>query len=249
MPKLHVHTRSLTLITLAVAITAVAPGVVFAVGPVPAAQTAKKKKKKKPKPLMATVSGTFTIKHDIEGGFGNDNGPNWQQLTVAVKNAEVPFTGYSRFSAAAKATVTFTYHAEASTADRSYHAGCDSETRRTDGTWTGKTDVVVRESTWLQTNGKSERYAGWQVTAQLPEDGIPLTSKGSYTDWESILMTNCQTFDANKPLGAWGIGFAEPDGVGKLASDDRSVPLLSIDTAVDQTGTASGKLKFNKPPR
>ena len=34
-----------------------------------------------------------------------------------------------------------------------------------------------------------------------------------------------------------------------VASDDRSVPLLSIDTDVGQTGTASGKLKFNKAPR
>ena len=45
-------------------------------------------------------------------------------------------------------------------------------------------------------------------------------------------MTNCQTFDANTPLGAWSTGFAQPDGVGRLASDDRSVPLLSIDTDV-----------------
>lgn len=247
MPKLHGHTRSLSLIILAVAITAVAPGVAFAA--TPASATHAKKKKPKPKPLTATVSGTFTIRQDIEGGFGNDSGPNWQQLTVDIKKAEIPFTRGSTSSAAAKATVTFTYHAEASTADRSYHAGCDSENRRTDGTWTGKTSVVVRESTWLQTNGKSKRFAGWQVTARLPEDGIPLTSKGSYNDWESILMTNCQTFDANTPLGSWGIGFAEPDGVGRLAADDRSVPLLSIDTDAGQTGTASGKLKFNKSPR
>ena len=97
-------------------------------------------------------------------------------------------------------------------------------------------------------NGKSKRFAGWVVTVD-PPDEIPLVSKGSYQDWESILMTNCQTFDANEPLGGWSTGSAPPDGVGKLASDDRSVPLLSIDTDVNQTGTAKGKLKFNKAPR
>jgi hypothetical protein len=234
-------------VTAAVAIAAIAPGAVVAAAQAPAAHAAKKKKKKK-KPLTATVSGTFTIKQDIEGGFGNDAGPNWQQLKVELKSVDVPFTGPSRFSAAAKATATFTYHAEASTQDRSWHAGCDSESRQTDGTWTGKTDVIVRESIWLQTKGKSKRYAGWQVTVE-PPDEIPLTSKGFYQDWESILMTNCQTFDANEPLGSWSTGFAQPDGVGKLASDDRSVPLLSINTDVGQTGTASGKLKFNKAPR
>ncbi len=248
MLRINPHTRPLALITVVVAVAAIAPGAALAGGPAPAAHAAKKKKKKKKVPLTATVSGTFTIKQDIEGGFGNDSGPNWQQLTVEIKGAVVPFTGPSRFSAAAKATATFTYRAEASTEDRSYHAGCDSETRETSGTWTGKTDVVIRESTWLQTNGKSKRYPGWYVTVD-PPDEIPLVSKGSYLDWESILMTNCQTFEANKPLGGWSTGFAKPDGVGKLAADDRSVPLLSIDTEVGQTGSAQGKLRFNKAPR
>lgn len=237
--------RALMLITIAVAITAVAPGAALAAGPQPAAHAAKKKKK--PKPLTATVSGTFSIRQDIEGGFGNDEGPNWQELKIEVKSTVVPFDGPSLFSAAAKGTATFTYHAEASTSDRSYHAGCDTETRRTDGTWTGKTDVIVRRSKWLQTKGKSKRFAGWQVAVE-PPDQIPLTSKGSYVDWESILMTNCQTFEANTPLGAWSTGFAQPDGVGRLADDNRTVPLLSVDTDVNQTGTASGKLKFNKSP-
>ena len=240
--------RPFALIIVMVAIAAIAPSVAFAAGPAPGAHASKKKKKKKKVPLTATVSGTFSIRQDIEGGFGNDEGPNWQKLTVELKSAVVPFTGAYKFSAAAKASATFTYHAEASTADRSYHAGCDNETRATDGTWTGKTDVVIKESTYLQTNGKSKRYAGWVVTVD-PPDEIPLTSKGSYNDWESILMTNCQTFEANKPLGGWSTGFAQPDGVGKLADDNRSVPLLSIDTDVGQTGSAKGKLKFNKAPR
>ncbi len=247
MPSISLNTHALAVTTAVVAIAAIAPGSAFAVAAdAPAAHAAKKKKKKK-KPLTATISGTFTIKQDIEGGFGNDNGPNWQQLKVSVKDVDVPFTGPSKFSAAAKGTATFTYHAEASTQDRSWHAGCDSESRQTDGTWTGKTSVIVKQSTWLQTNGKSKRYAGWQVTVQ-PPDEIPLTSKGFYQDWESILMTNCQNFAITDKLGAWSTGFAEPDGVGKLASDNRSVPLLSIDTDVGQTGTASGKLKFNKAP-
>ena len=45
-------------------------------------------------------------------------------------------------------------------------------------------------------------------------------------------MTNCQTFPVSEPLGGWSTGFAQPDGVGKLAADNRSVPLLSIDTDV-----------------
>ena len=101
------------MITAVVAIAAIAPGVAFAAAPTPAAHAAKKKKKKKKVPLTATVSGTFTIKQNIEGGFGNDNGPNWQQLKVELKDAVVPFTGPYGLSAAAKATATFTYHAEA----------------------------------------------------------------------------------------------------------------------------------------
>ncbi len=250
MPSIFVQTRPLAVIAAVAAIAAIAPGVAFAAAPAPAAQAAKKKKKKKkkPVPLTATVSGTFTIRQNLEGGFGNDNGPNWQQLKVEIKNAVVPFTGAYRFTAAAKASATFTYHAEARTEDRSWHAGCDSESRETNGTWTGKTYVGIKESKWLQTSGKSKHFAGWQVTVAAPDD-IPLVSKGSYLDWESILMTNCQTFDANQPLGAWSTGFAQPDGVGKLAADNRSVPLLSIDTDVNQTGTAQGKLRFNKAPR
>ncbi len=247
MPSAYRHTRPLAVITAAAAIIAVAPGAALATPATPGVHTAKKKKKK-PKPLTATVSGTFTIRQDLEGGFGNDNGPNWQRLKIELKSTEVPFTGPSRFSAFAKGKATFTYHAEASTSDRSWHAGCDSESRTTDGTWTGKADVVIRESTWLQTKGKSKRYPGWQVTVQ-PPDEIPLTSKGFYQDWESILMTTCQNFAANTPLGGWSTGFAKPDGVGRLADDNRSAPLLSINTEAGQTGSAAGRLKFNKAPR
>jgi hypothetical protein len=247
--RILLNTRPLVLALALVAAAAIAPGAAVAAGPAPAAHTAKKKKKKKkaPAPLTATVSGTFSIRQDIEGGFGNDNGPNWQQLKVELKSVDVPFRDGEKFGSA-KATATFTYHAEASTSDRSYHAGCDSETRQTDGTWTGKTTVGVREVKWLQVNGKSKAFGGWQVRVSAPDD-FPLTSKGSYTDWDSILMSECQTFDASKPLGGWTTGFAQPDGLGKLADDNRSVPLLSINTELGQTGTASGKLKFNKAPR
>lgn len=247
MPSMLQRTCPLALSIVLVAGVAAAPGAALAGGPSPAAHAAKKKKMKKVVPLTATVTGTFTIRQDIEGGFGNDNGPNWQQLKVEVKGAEVPFRAGELFGSA-KATATYTYHAEASTSDRSYHFGCDTETRQTDGTWTGRTTVSVRESKWLQTGGKSKSFGGWQVRVSPPDD-LPLTSKGSYNDWESILMTDCQTFDASKPLGAWSTGFADPDGLGRLADDNRSVPLLSINTNVGQTGTATGKLKFNKAPR
>ena len=247
-PKIRVQGRPLVAMSVAVVVVAIAPGVAFAAAPGPAAHAAKKKKKKKKAvPLTATVSGTFTIRQDIEGGFGNDGGPNWQQLKVELKSTEVPFTR-GILSAGAKATATFTYHAEAHTEDRSYHAGCDSESVESKGTWTGKTTVGVRESTYLQTNGKSKRYAGWVVSVDPPDD-FPLTSTGSYLDWDSILMEKCLTIDTSKPLGAWSTGFAQPDGVGKLADDNRSVPLLSVDTDVNQTGTANGKLKFNRAPR
>jgi hypothetical protein len=210
------------------------------------AHAAAKKKAKKKKPLIATVNGTFTIREDNPDGFGNDNGPNSQELKLVIKNAEIPFRAGNRRSAADTASVRFAYTAEASTQDRSYAAGCDSEFRKTTGTWTGQTTVTVRETNWLVTNGKSKKYGGWQVLVAPPERGIELESTGSYLEWESILMTNCLTVPANEPLGSWSPSFAKPDGLGKLASDNRSVPLTAIDTEVGQKGTANGSLKFNK---
>ena len=204
------------------------------------------KKKAKKKKLIATVNGTFTIRQDNPDGFGNDSGPNWQQLKVVIKDAEIPFRAPNTQSASDTASVRFSYTAEASTEDRSYAAGCDSERRKTVGTWTGQTTVKIRETNWLVTNGKSKKYVGWQVLVTPPERGIEMESTGSYLEWESILMTNCLTVPANEPLGSWSAGFATPDGLGKLASDDRSVPLTAIDTEVDQKGTASGSIKFNK---
>ena len=213
---------------------------------VDARSAAKKKAKKKKKPLIATVNGTFTIREDNPNGFGNDNGPNYQELKLVIKDAEIPFRASNRQSAADSASVRFAYVAEASTQDRSYAAGCDSESRRTTGTWTGQTTVTVRETNWLVTNGKSKKYVGWQVLVEPPERGIELESTGSYLEWESILMPNCLTVPANEPLGSWSPGFAKPDGLGKLTSDNRSVPLTAIDTEVNQKGTASGSIKFNK---
>jgi hypothetical protein len=243
MPSKFANTRSYAVTVLALAIVIGSPAAALAAP----AQAAKKKKKE---PFTATVSGTFTIKQTDPLGFGNDKGPNWQQITVKLKDAKVPFAKGWRASAAAKATATFEYRAEARTEDRSWHAGCDSEFRETTGTWTGKTSVSVSENaTYLQTGGKSKRFGGWKVWVEMPKDGIPLVSKGSYNDWESILMTNCQTFEVDKPLGWWSTGFAQPHGVGKLASDRRAVPLLSINTEVDQTGSANGKLRFNQALR
>ena len=218
-------------------------------GPAPVLATnahAAAKKKAKKKKLIATVNGTFTIRQDNPNGFGNDNGPNWQQLKVVIKDAEIPFRAPNTQSASDSSSVRFTYTAEASTEDRSYAAGCDSERRKTVGTWTGQTTVKVRETNWLVTNGKSKKYVGWQVLVTPPARGIEMESTGSYLEWESILMANCLTVPANEPLGTWSPGFANPDGLGKLASDDRSVPLTAIDTEVDQKGTASGSIKFNK---
>src|SRR3954469_24433647 len=93
--------------------------------------------------------------------------------------------------------------AEAHTQDRSYAAGCDSEDRETYGGWSDKTTVTVRETNWHQKKGKSKKYGGWQVIATPPEQGIYTVSKGSYLEWDSILMQECTTVPANKPLGTW----------------------------------------------
>ena len=201
---------------------------------------------KKKKPLTATVNGTFVVRGDNPAGFGNDEGPNWQQLTVVIKDAKIPFRAGNKQSAAATANVRFEYVAEAHTKDRSYAAGCDSEDRETYGGWSDKTTVTVRETRWHQKNGKSKKYLGWQVVAAPPENGIYTVSKGSYQEWDSILMEDCNTVEINKPLGSWSTGFATPDGLGKLATDNRSVPLTAINTDVDQTGTVTGSIKFNK---
>ena len=226
------------------ALAAVVPSVATADGPSPAAHAAKKKKKKKP--LIATVKGTFTVRYNNPAGFGNDAGPNWQELKVQIKETEIPFRAGDTDSAAKTAVVDFEYQAEAHTLDRSYAAGCDSEDRQTYGGYDDKTTVGIRKTRWLQTNGVSKRYLGWQVIASPPPNGIFTVSKGSYLEWESILMDTCTTVEINEPLGSWSPGFATPDGLGKLASDGRSVPLTSINTDLDETGTATGSIKFNK---
>ena len=51
---------------------------------------------------------------------------------------------------------------------------------------------------------------------------------------------------ANKPLGSWSLGWATPDGLGKLTSNGRGVPLTAISTGVNQTGSVTGSVKFNQ---
>jgi hypothetical protein len=208
----------------------------------PATASAKKGKK----PLTAMVSGTFTVRNDNPEGFGNDNGPNWQQLKVEIKDAKFTFKPTNLDSATARVPVRFEYTAEAHTEDRSYAAGCDREDRETYGGWDDKTTVTIRETHRHLKQGASKKYLGWQVIATPPPDGIYTVSKGSYQEWDSILMDTCTTVAANKPLGSWNSGFAEPDGLGKLADDNRSVPLTAIDTEVNQTGTVAGSIKFSK---
>lgn len=211
-----------------------------------AAAAPKKSKPKKKEPLTATVNGTFTLRYDVPFGFGNDSGPNWQQLKLVIKDAKIPFKGKNRQSAAAKVDVRWEYEAEAHTQDRSWALGCDSEDRSTYGGWSGEALVSVSETTWRQTNGESKKYAGWRVTAEQPDDGIYVVSRGSYLAWESILMQNCLTYEANTPLGGWSTGFGQPDGLGKLNSDGRGMLLNASNTGKDQTATADGKVKFNQ---
>lgn len=246
--QLPCRARPLTALTVTAAIAiaaALAPGAASADSPSPAAHAAKKKKKKKP-PLTATVNGTFTVRQDDPDGFGNDGGASWQQLKVEIKNAKIVFSKSNRDSATAKADVRFEYEAEAHTQDRSWALGCDSEDRQTYGGWSDTTTVTVRETHALKKKGESKKYLGWQVVATPPSQGIYTVSRGSYLEWESILMTDCLTVEYNKPLGWWSAGFANPDGLGKLASDDRSVPLTAINTKVNETGTVTGSIAFNE---
>lgn len=218
------------------------PGVVAAhVAPV-VAHAAKKGKK----PLIATINGTFKIRADNPAGFGNDEGPNWQQLTVVIKDLEIPFSPKNLDSASSEESVKFAYEAVAHTDDWSYALGCDQAERKMSGTWTGITRVTVRETHWRETNGKQKKFLGWQVVAAAPKRGIETESTGFHQEWESILMSNCLTIPENEPLGTWSTGFAVPDGLGKLSSDNRSVPLTAINTGFGQTGTAKGSIKFNK---
>ncbi|MEI2702965.1 MAG: hypothetical protein V9E83_11260 [Baekduia sp.] len=202
-------------------------------------------KKKAAAPLTATVNGTFTIKAEVEGGFGNDGGPNWQNVSYELKDVKIPFAKGVTTYASAKVKVRMKYEAMAHTDDRSWHAGCDSEDRHSYSSYTGDVTVGVKETNWLQTNGKSKKYLGWTVTPSLPDDPI-VVSSGYYQDWESILMETCVNYGVNTPLGGWSVGFAQPDGVGKLNSERKSVLITAIDTDLGQTGTATGTIKFNK---
>lgn len=237
--------RLFTLLTL-VTVAATVPGVAIADGPQAAAQTAKKKKKKK-KGVTATVNATLTLRADDPLGFGNDKGPSWQQLKIIVKDAVIPLYEPSRDSGGAKAKVSIEYKAEASTQDRSWHAGCDSENVASSGTWTGKAGVSVRTSKWLQKKGTSKAFSGWTVWVSPPDD-FPWTTTRTWVDWQSILMDNCLSFESKDPLGGWGPGFAQVEGVGKMTSDNRSVLLTGVNTDADQTGTASGSIKFSAKP-
>ncbi len=252
-------TRSLASISL-IAATAFAvactPAAAVA-GPAPtqsyAAAPKKKTKKKgrkapakKPAVLTATVNTSFSLKRVEEHGFGNDGGPMWQKLSVEVKSAKIPFKGDWRESAAADATVTWTYEAQASTDDRSWHLGCDSELRESKATWTGKASVGLRKSTWRQTNGKSKRQHGWEVLVSQPDAGLPVVSSGWFQDWESIAMQNCITTPTTDQLGSFSASFAQPTAMGSLNDDRTSVLLVHSDTLEGETATTSGTIKFSE---
>lgn len=245
MPSL----RTLATVVGLIAIAAPVPGTAIANDHAPTAAAAKKKKKKKKKPkgITATVNATLTVRETDPLGFGNDNGPSWQELKVTIKNAEIPVRDPGRDSGGAKVPVTVSYNAEASTQDRSWHAGCDSENIKSSGTWTGKLSVAIKTSKWLDTKGVSKGFQGWTVWTESPED-FPWTTTRTWVDWESILMEQCLNFDSKTPLGGWGPGFSRVEGVGKMTSDNRSVLITGINTDVNETGTASGSIKFSASP-
>lgn len=243
MPSLRVL---ITVVGL-VAFAAPLPAAAIAREPGPPATVAKKKKKKKPKGITATVNASLTLRAADPRGFGNDTGPSWQQLKVTIKNAAIPLREPERDSGGAKVQAAIEYRAEASTQDRSWHVGCDSENVVSTGTWSGKVSVAIKTSKWLDTDGKSKAFSGWTVWLEVPDD-FPWSTTRTWVDWESVLMDKCLNFDSKTPLGGWSPGFARPEGVGKMTSDGKSVLITGINTDNDQTGTASGSIKFSAKP-
>ncbi len=255
MLRLQKHARPITAITVAtvVALVAFVPSIAAADRSTPApSAAAKKKKPKKQKPLIATVNGSFTIREDKPGGFGGDNGPNWQQLKVVIKNAEIPFRVRNGGKAAASVSVRFEYEQEAHTKDYTGWPGsCDSADYRTSGEWQGITRVAIGSAYFRSTNSKGKPYLGWRVSVHGPATGIYMVTHGSYQEWDSILDNTCRLVDDSRPPGfGWpNLLLFPPDGFGKLSSDGRSVRLTEISTnpLLTQIGIVSGSIKFNQP--
>jgi len=213
----------------------------------PSADAAKKKKKKKPAPITATINGTFTVRNTDPLGFGNDNGPRWQQLKVILKNAKLTFGKGNKASAAGTVNAQIDYDAFAKTDDRSWHAGCDSEERSAFGTYLGKIDVGIKQTNWRINQGKSVKFRGWTVTPLAPNDGIDVKASGYWQDWDSILMDQCNRYGTIDLLGGWNPGFAQPNASGKLSKDAKSVALSWTDTEVEQSSSTTGSIKFSAP--
>jgi len=215
----------------------------------PAADAAKKKKKaKKPAPITATINGTFTVRNTDPNGFGNDNGPKWQQIKVTLKDAKLTFGKGNKASAAGTVNAQIDYDAFAKTNDRSWQPNeCDSEERTAFGTYTGKIKVGIKQTNWRINQGKSVKFRGWTVTPQAPDDGIDVKPAGYWKEYESILMTTCLVNGTNDLLGSWNPGFAQPNASGRLSKDSKSVALSWTDTEVEQSSSTTGSIKFSAP--
>ncbi len=242
MLRLQKHARPLTAITVAtvVALVAFVPSIASADRSTPAAHAAAKKKKKKPKPMIATVNGSFTIRANLP----HDNGPDWQQLKVVIKNAKIPFR-HNAHSALASANVRFYYEAEA---HRPSVGGCGRSDITTSGDWWGWTSVRILPTYWLTTNGKQKQYLGWEVIVSQPDAGIDMETISSYQQWvyDDDGQRSCRTIE-NKPRSYLDYpNHLQPGGLGQLSSDKRSVRLSTLHTDVNQIGSLSGSIKFNQ---
>ncbi len=252
MLRLQKHARPLTAIAVAtvVALVAFVPSIAAADRSTPAASAAAKKKKKWP-PLTATVNASFTVRYDIPGGFGGDNGPYWKQLKVVIKNAKIPFRAPNRASASASVKAQFTYEAERHTLDYSpWRLGCDRADYKEWGVWGGKTRVSIGRTYSMRENGKKKEYRGWEVTVFPSATGLYTAYEGSRQEWDSILDNTCLTVEDNRPAEFSTVDAQMmPTGVyGKLSSDGRSVRLSEVGTEVSQPTTiVSGAIKFNTP--
>ena len=78
--------------------------------------------------------------------------------------------------------------------------------------------------------------------AKIPfNPAYPPTSAGA-----SVLVRFDYRAEAHTANRSWAVGCDREDHV---SSDNRSVPLMSINTAKDQVATVKGSIKFNKPVR
>jgi hypothetical protein len=188
------------------------------------------------------VSATWTLRHTYTA-----EPENWEEITFTIKDGSATFKNDKSRIAWGDGKGTIGYHGHYYTDDRSWHAGCDTELRDSTASWSGKMDFAVFAVNQRREHGEEQKFNGWAVEVVMPS-GVRPTTTGSYQDWESIAMDNCETFPIDTPMGGWG-GPSFPvsrTATGRLTSDGKGVLLTQVASSVDETYTVSGDVKFSK---